>query len=607
MKTSTPLIILFLSIAFSFSGISQNEDYDAVYQKLSKSYTLNANGSIDFMLAKSLKLQTYRSFNRLFGETFVIYDPAVQKLKINEAYTVMADGKNVVTPKNAFNKVLPRFARNAPAFNPLREMVITHTGLEIGSTINLEYTVETQAGFYPALMGTEVLAETQPIDNLTISVKVPQGKKLYYHLFNSKQKPKLVTANGFTQYSWEISSIPAISSEGNQKSHHGSYPTLVFSTLNSYQELVNFFNGQEAFSANEYPPINKFITELSQKKTDPLELIFALQDEVVKNLRLFPVPEEYVGYRLRTPEEVWKSNGGTVAEKAVLLTSMLRKAGIPSAPVLVFNGNTFDKKVGNLTNMEEWIVQAEIPGKEPIYLSVEQVNAFDMSTLSAGQVFMILNKDGSYTLNKPAIEKTMAAMVGVVVLNSDNLLTGNITGELAGRANPYLALLRNKDKIKHYFSGFSSSTIVKSDLIKRSPQKTAFTCQVKKKSAMRKDSNFYFLSIPLLKTGVESTRISSLFANRTTPIELSSPIDESYTYTIIIPEELTLLTDNIDIQINNQVGSFNYLVKQTGKTILVVMKLEVKQATIIPEEYSDFKELMDSWNLPQTGELIFQK
>ena len=46
----------------------------------------------------------------------------------------MADGKKVKAPENAINEILPAFAAGAPAFNSLREMVITHTALERGAT-----------------------------------------------------------------------------------------------------------------------------------------------------------------------------------------------------------------------------------------------------------------------------------------------------------------------------------------------------------------------------------------------------------------------------------------------------------------------------------------
>ncbi len=153
MKKIISLFIPAFCLMSSNLVLSQDENYDAVYFQLKKEYTLNPDRSIDYRYMKKLKLQTYRSFNSLYGETFIPYNPDFQSLKINEAYTIMADGKKNPSPPNAFNEVLPGFAANAPAYNNLREMVITHSGTERNAVINLDYELHTKKGFYPCLMG----------------------------------------------------------------------------------------------------------------------------------------------------------------------------------------------------------------------------------------------------------------------------------------------------------------------------------------------------------------------------------------------------------------------------------------------------------------------
>ena len=153
--------------------IAQTEKADAEYQSILKEYTLHEDGSIDFHYSKQLKLLSHYAFHRLYGETFIITNTDFQTLKINEAYTIMADGKKVVTPDNAFNEVLPRFANNAPAYNHIRELVVTHTGLEVGAVIHLDYTIHSEKGYFPALMFDEVLIESSPVQELVVKVNLP--------------------------------------------------------------------------------------------------------------------------------------------------------------------------------------------------------------------------------------------------------------------------------------------------------------------------------------------------------------------------------------------------------------------------------------------------
>ena len=170
-------------------GFSQDENYDAVYLQLKKEYTLNPDGSMDYRYVKKLKLQTYRAFQSLYGESFVVYNPDFQSLKVNEVYTQMADGKKNPSPENAFNEVLPGFSANAPAYNKLREMVITHTGTERNAILNLDYTLHTKKGFYPCLMGNELLSEVEPVKDLTVVIKVPSNATLYFNILNSSSTP----------------------------------------------------------------------------------------------------------------------------------------------------------------------------------------------------------------------------------------------------------------------------------------------------------------------------------------------------------------------------------------------------------------------------------
>ena len=176
------LVCLLTSVAMQLKA--QDDKYDAYYVKLVREYTLNSDGSMDYRFIKQQKLLSYRAFQSLYGETFITYDPRVQKLKINDVYTTMADGKKIKAPENAFNEVLPAVASNAPAYNVLREMVITHTGLERNATINLDYQLHTEKGNAPCLMGNELLAENEPVKNLELRVRIPAGKVLYHKMIN---------------------------------------------------------------------------------------------------------------------------------------------------------------------------------------------------------------------------------------------------------------------------------------------------------------------------------------------------------------------------------------------------------------------------------------
>ena len=171
------LVVLLLALAAGLSA----QSYEATYHLISKSYTLNEDGSLDYRYRKELQIFTRASFDT-YGETFILYNPEFQTLTINEAYTVRKDGSVVKTPDNAFNPSLPYSCTDCQRFNGMREMVVTHTALEYDATIVLDYTIHTEQPFIPGLMERVDLYEDAPIERYDISVSVPSEGAIFHNV-----------------------------------------------------------------------------------------------------------------------------------------------------------------------------------------------------------------------------------------------------------------------------------------------------------------------------------------------------------------------------------------------------------------------------------------
>lgn len=609
--TMKQIAIIWISVLLTLSGSllhAQDEAFDAVYLSVIRQYTLNRDGTADYNYFKQQKLQNHRSFHRLFGETFIIYNPDYQKLTIDQSFTVMANGLRVITPGNAFNEVLPRFSTHATAFNRMREMVVTHTGLEVGSTIFLGYNINTAAGYLPAFMGSAGMAEDQPVKSSTVILRVPEDQPLYFKLFNSGVTPSEKIENGFRVYTWILNEIPAISNEDHRPENAAFYPVLTFSSQGGYLPLAGFFLNQEAFRYFISESMSRFVSELIPGMKEKKEILFAIQDAVVKDINLSEIPEQYTGFRIRTPEEVWSVNGGTVAEKAVLLTALLRHAGIPAVPVLVLNGSLYDEMIGTLSILEDWIVKADVEGMGETFLSVKQSNAFDMTVPAAGKVFLALSDTGFSGAFIPKPGLMNVSMKGMLVLDTGMTLTGDLEGILKNSANPALALARSENKMKSYLRGGLASPLINDLKLTRSgPGETMFSCRVTKSDALKTDGDLYYFTLPGIGTGIESLDFHILFSGRLTPLLIPSPLSEVYDLTLAVPEELSLVSGEKDIRIRNSAGHFLFQVRRKDNILSIHKEISVEKNRIEPSEYTAFKELVDSWNIQQNNMLIFLK
>lgn len=337
---------------------------EAEYGKLAKSWTLHADGSQELRCNQELTLFTLGANSR-FGETFIVYNPDYQELKINAAYTRQKDGTIVKTPDNAFVEVLPRHAADAPAFNQLKEMVVVHTGLEPEATVYLDYTLLTRPGYYPALDLDACLAEKAPVKEYTLSLTVPENKELAWQLYGANGRPTETRANGQHTLRWVVKNIPALSHEAFQPQNGNDTPRLLASTAGSAQAALALLKAR--FEASQSYESKAFAAYLTEKAASDKEKIDLLRNHVVKNLSTSRVPLENTGYTVRDADAVLRSAYGTEAEKTQLLNILLNAAGIQAEVVAVFPA-LFQPEAMGLSALKSLAVRATVDGKA-CYLS----------------------------------------------------------------------------------------------------------------------------------------------------------------------------------------------------------------------------------------------
>lgn len=600
--------IFFLFIlTFAVSNLfSQDENYDAVYKKLTKVYTLNADGSMDYRYSKELKLQTYRSFNSLYGETFIVYNPAYQQLKVNQVQTTMSDGKKVTAPSNAFNEVLPSFAAGAPAFNGLREMVVTHPGTERNAVLVIDYNVHTSKGIFQFMSGVEIMTESEPVKDLTLKIRVPAGTKLSYKPVNTNAAPVISQEEGFQVYTWNMKDVPAFSTEENQKGWNESYPRIIFSTAKDRQSVYTAFLDQPAFSFTADDAVKKVVSGVMEENKQPVDIILKLQEKVVNDVKTWPVPLQFTAYKCRSAAEVLKSNGGTVAEKAILLATMLRNAGIEAEVAGVIRNSLYDESVGTMQDIEDFVVFATPKEIEPMYLSVTKLNTQTLKYGLPGKTLVMLSPGKKTAAVKMDEYKSKVKLASRFVINDKSQLEGEVSGTFDYNFNQWLTQLRDKVKMKSYFTGgIASSDLKEVKVVTTGPVEGFVTYTAVKDKPFKKDSSFYFYTLPAVTNGIDSWGMKLLPVSRTTVMEIPSEAEENYEF-ILDAGTMTLFSTGKDASVKNSAGTFTYEAKQDGSKIIIKKSIVLAKRMITPEDYAGFRELMNRWNANSTREIILR-
>jgi hypothetical protein len=593
-----PLFLL-LSLAICSFGQSGKKSYpeaDAVYLNLTKTYSLNKDGSMVNTVEKRQKLLTYRAFQSLFGETRITYNPQFQKVAVTKAFTENTQREKIETPENGYNDIQPAFANNSKAFSHLREMVVTHTGLERGATINCNYEIKTAAGKFPGLMGNEELQTDCPVEKLTIIVKVPTGKPLYYKLLNGNALPKIEKGKEFDSYTWQLSELPQRSRE-ILSSVCNDLPRLLFSTQNDNSSVVKWLADQEAFRLPVGEEAKKYIDQKISGENNPTAKALKIQEIVVKELNSLAVPAQLLAFQVRTPEQVWQSNSGTTLEKCVLLTALLKAEGL-NAEVCMIVPACYNEERSPFLLAAEPVIKMTTDQGGFLLLSADRQNAGNFDVCSPQKVILALGAGNKkYHLSNSAGK---IEVKGALVLGSDGKLTGELSGSFANSCNPYFEIVRNSGVAPRLMAGLPG----KAEKFTAGQAEVKF--KVEKADGATTRGNFKFVDLFESEVGISSFHLNPLPFKRTTTLDLGSPLSESYNYTVNVPDGYKLANPIELVLVKPNAGKLTIRIQQQDKVIAVTRSLELSKAIVTKEKYAEFKELLDKWFTAKYRQLILK-
>lgn len=431
---------------------------EAEFRKLSKTYTLRADGSQELRVQKELTLFTHAAMNGLYGETFIVYDPEFQELTIHESYTRQKDGTVIKTPSNALVEVLPSSAANAPAYNHLKEMVVVHTGLELGATIYLDYSIVSKAGYLPELDVCCPVKELSPVKEFIFRLNVPAGKSVRYELLNASAKPVIAQGNGMKSFIWTLKDVAPRpyaypSGRGNlglvQAVASGMMPVFVASTWPGYTEAVKYL--QKQFAVGNTSVVEGKVAELTQGlEGNPQAMRNAIANYMARLYQLghCNVSLQDAGYRLRPASEVITSAYGTQAELVNLDVTLQRAAGLEAEVAvcalrpsvdgnrglatvmsLVCQSKKMPEKVA-LTGTEEACLQpfmtiTDLQGKKLMlesYLGAKEARTTDTLEVKSDKLQELADGWGIVPLSDPTPVRSLYAYAGNTSISEKILL-----------------------------------------------------------------------------------------------------------------------------------------------------------------------------------------
>ncbi|MBR5921885.1 MAG: DUF3857 domain-containing protein [Bacteroidales bacterium] len=542
--------LVFLAVCMMAAAFAKAPEKDAVYKLVSKSYTLNTDGSTEFRKRTELQIFTRMTFDH-FGETFITYNPDFQELIINEAYTIRKDGSKVETPQNAFNPMLPEGCTKCERLNGIRTMVVTHTALEYDAVIVLDYTIRSKNFFFQELLEKVDLQEEVPVEKYVLSVTTPDykpakfvlnGKLSYTESENSNKNMKTTTMT--------FADLPALPTD--EYLFPGEYKAVTFYTMDEPHHIVGKIAQQNAMQKFSNQKITDFFRSRVKEDMTDMDKVLSVRDYIHDNIQTNHLDARVLNYMFASPQQVWESNCALPIEKNILLAGVLQSLGYDAQ--FVFLTETLTKDPTSMVYVKV--------GEIYYYISANEIEDLSLYVLHPKASFIALD-DQQWAQGKIDIK---VDVVADIIIDKGNLNNPQVEVKRKNVESPLTETLR--------------------------PQEI----EVAKASVSQINNKYYELTID---DGNYGTQVRSVNIHNDRQYDVCTDgAVEKYAYTVKLPANVRVLTKPVHKEITVEKAKLLIDVQIDGQTVTITRQLNLPFAWVTAKSAKAFKAMMGEWEAP---------
>ena len=312
-----------------------SDDTKAVVLLNDETVTVESNG--DVVEHYHIAYKILRSSGRDRG---VLEVPESKQIKITsiKGWSIPATGKELgVTEKDAVEKGL----FDNETYSDLREQILDAPAPDPGNVVGFEYEIRARLDL---LQETWDFQGEDPVREASFTLEVPPGWEYDMHWLNRAEIPAHEDAPN--QSHWVVQDVPGVDIEDDAPPEEAleahavlnfapSDPALRAKSLNSWKEFGLWDDRLTAGRRDDSPEIEAKVKELTASAATPVDKMRAITEWMQKQIRYYAVEIGVGGYQPHPASEVFAHGFGDCKDKATLLSSMLKDAGIDSYYVLI--------------------------------------------------------------------------------------------------------------------------------------------------------------------------------------------------------------------------------------------------------------------------------
>lgn len=304
------------------------EDAPACILYYGSNHLIESDGTVETITHDITRLNSRRGIESLGEYRQITFDPTYQKLILNEARIIKADG--TIVPIEAKHLHVRDVSTDYHVYDRDKQLVISFPNLEVGDVYEVKWTTRGKnPEFLEFFTRTTFGDDTHPVGREEMRIRLPRDKTLKFAAVNGKLEPTVRDQGSEREYHWSIKNRPAPPAESDRPSRETWRLQVVASTFASWDEIGRWKDRLRADCWTCTPEIRKVIAQVAGSHKSDIDKARALTHWVRKHIRYISINSGGRGYTPRLPATVLASRYGDCKDQAQLLAVMLREIGLP--------------------------------------------------------------------------------------------------------------------------------------------------------------------------------------------------------------------------------------------------------------------------------------
>ncbi len=201
-----------------------------------------------------------------------------------------------------------------------------------------------------------------PVEKLSYRLLWPKERTLHIQNHNTTLAPAVSAAANIIEYVWQAEKIPALISDGDLPDWYNPYPWIQFSEFATWAEVGEWAKQLYSLPDTLSVELQAQIEALKKQAATPEKRAQAALRFVQDEIRYLGIEFGPHSYKPSPPSLVFARRFGDCKDKALLLSTMLRRMGIEARPAFVHTAyqHTLDAWHPSPSAFDHVVVQAQI-------------------------------------------------------------------------------------------------------------------------------------------------------------------------------------------------------------------------------------------------------